>query len=80
MIPDFFINLVRGFISVCPAISLPSVASLALTTLSSIIAYINVFLPIARLAPIVVFILAVRYFKVVVAVIRFVLYFIPFVG
>lgn len=80
MVADFFINLIRGFFSVCPVISLPTGAAAALTFATSVVGYINVFLPLARLAPIVVFILLVRYFRLVVAAIRFVLMFIPGFG
>lgn len=80
MIADFFINLVKGFISTLPVISLPTGTAAAFTYLVSIVAYINVFLPLSRLVPILALIVLVRNFKVVIAVLRFILYFIPFVG
>lgn len=80
MIADFFINLVKGFISTLPIVSLPTGTAAAFTYLVSIVAYINVFLPLSRLVPILAFIVILRNYKIVIAILRFILYFIPFVG
>lgn len=80
MVADFFINLVKGFISSLPVISFPSGTSTAITYLASIASFINVFIPLARLAPILALIVLLRNYKIIVAGVRFILYFIPFIG
>lgn len=80
MIGDLCLGFVRGLVSLLPVVSLPSGAAAALSYLSAVIAFVNVFLPLGRLAPIFVLVIAIRNFRIIVSGIRFVLYFIPFFG
>lgn len=80
MVADFFINLVKGFVASLPVISLPTGTAAAVTYLASIVAFINIFIPLARLAPILALIVLLRNYKIIVAGVRFILYFIPFIG
>lgn len=80
MITNLALTFIRGLISALPVVSLPSGASAALSFLSAVIGYVNVFVPLARLAPIFLFVVLVRNFRIVVAGVRFLLYFIPFFG
>lgn len=80
MIGDFFVDLVASFLVDAPVLSIPDGFSSALTLFSSLVGYINVFVPLARLAPILGLIVLIRNWNIVVSIVRFVLRFIPFVG
>lgn len=80
MIADLCLGFIRRVIGLLPVVSLPSGATAALTFLSSVVGFINVFLSLARLAPIAVFVLALRNYKVIMSLVRALFYFLPFVG
>lgn len=80
MISDFFINLFYGLLTMFPILALPAGFAEGVTFLTSIVGYINIFLPLARLAPIVACIIMVRNWNIGVALLRFLLRFIPFIG
>lgn len=80
MLGDFLVTLFYGFLTVCPVLALPVGFAKGLGFLVTVIGYINVFVPLIKLAPIVALIIMVRNFKITIAILRFVLQFIPFIG
>ena len=80
MIANWFIMFVSGFLAPLSVIALPAGFSAALGLLRDLIGFINIFVPILRLAPVVGLIILVRNWRVLVAILRFVLRFIPFFG
>jgi len=80
MIADFFANMVSGVLVDAPVLSIPDGFESALTLFSSLVGYINVFVPLARVAPILGLIVLIRNWNIVISILRFVLRFIPFVG
>lgn len=80
MIADFFVNMFYGFLTACPILALPVGFAEAAGFFIRIVGYINIFLPLVRLAPILGFIVLVRNWNIAIAVLRFVLRFIPFIG
>lgn len=80
MIANWFIAFVSGFLAPISVVALPSGFSAALGILSDLIGFINIFVPILRIVPIVGLILLVRNWRIVVALLRLILRFIPFIG
>lgn len=80
MVSDFFINLVVGMIANAPVLALPAGFSAGISFLTSVVGYINVWLPLARLAPILALVVLVRNWNIVIAILKFILQFIPFIG
>ena len=80
MIAEFFVNLASGVLVGLPVLSIPDGFNSALTLFSSLVGYINVFVPLTRVAPILGLIVMIRNWNIVIAILRFVLRFIPFVG
>lgn len=80
MITDLCLSVIKSLISSLPVVSLPDGVTAALTFFASVVGFINVFVPLTRLAPIVVFVLLLRNFKIVMSLIRSIFYFLPFVG
>lgn len=80
MITDLCLSVIKSLISSLPVVSLPDGVMAALTFFASVVGFINVFVPLTRLAPIVVFVLLLRNFKIVMSLIRSIFYFLPFVG
>lgn len=80
MLGDLVANLLYGILAVCPVLALPVGFVKGLGFLTDVIGYINVFIPVIRLAPIVGVIIMVRNWSIFVSLLRFVLRFIPFIG
>jgi len=80
MIAEFFVNLLSGALEGLPVLAIPDGFNSALTLFSSLVGYINVFVPLARVAPILGLIVLIRNWNIVISILRFVLRFIPFVG
>lgn len=80
MISEFFINLGSGFLSLAPVLALPAGFGAGIGFLVDVVGYINVWLPLVRLAPIIGFVVMVRNWNIIVSFFRFVLQLIPFVG
>ena len=80
VIAEFFLNLVNGVLVTCPVLALPVGFAEAISFFISIVGYINIFLPVARLAPVLALIVLIRKWNIVIAVLRFILRFIPFIG
>ena len=80
MICDFFINLLLGLLAPLPILALPAGFASGISFLTSVVGYINVWLPLARLAPILGLVVLVRNWNIAVSLLRFVLRFIPFIG
>lgn len=80
MISDFFVNLVSGVLADAPVLAIPDGFESALELFSSLVGYINIFVPLARVAPILFLVVAIRNWNIIIAILRFVLRFIPFVG
>jgi len=80
MISDFFINLVDGVLVACPVLALPAGFSQALDLFCSLISFINIFVPLVRVAPIFLLIVGIRNWNIIISIARFILRFIPFVG
>lgn len=80
MIGDFFTTLFYGFLTAFPVLALPVGFGKAIAFLINIVAFVNVFVPIIRLAPIISLIVLVRNWNIAVSMLRFVMRFIPFIG
>lgn len=80
MIAEFFLNLVNGVLVTCPVLALPLGFAEGISFFISIVGYINIFLPLVRLAPIFALIVLIRKWNIAVAILRFILRFIPFMG
>lgn len=80
MISNWFITFVSGFLAPLSVVALPAGFSAALGILRDLIGFINIFVPILRIVPIVGLILLVRNWRIVVALLRLILRFIPFIG
>lgn len=80
MIVEFFVNLFYGLLLEFPVLALPVGFVEGMSFLSGIIGYIGFFLPLQRLAPILALVVMVRNWNIVVAILRFILRFIPFMG
>lgn len=80
MISDFFVNLVNGALVACPVLALPVGFTQALDVFCSLISFVNIFVPLIRVAPIFLLIVAIRNWNIIISILRFVLRFIPFVG
>ena len=80
MIAEFFVNLTSGVLGDLPVLSIPEGFEAALTLFSSLVGYINVFIPLVRVAPILGLIVMIRNWNIIISLLRFVLRFIPFVG
>lgn len=80
MIAEFFVNLASGVLGGLPVVAIPDGFEAALTLFSNLVGYINIFVPVARVAPVLGLIVMIRNWNIVISVLRFVLRFIPFVG
>lgn len=80
MIADFFVNLTNNLLIELPVLAIPIGIDEAFDLVASLVGYINIFVPLARVAPILALIVMIRNYSIMVALFRFVLRFIPFVG
>lgn len=80
MIAEFFINLVNGFLVGFPILALPVGFVEGISFFITIVGYINIFVPLVRLAPVIALIVLIRNWNIVVSILRFILRFIPFIG
>ena len=80
MIADFFNNIAYRVFAALPILAIPDGFNEALHLFSSLVGYINVFVPVLRIAPILGLVVMIRNFNIVVAIFRFILRFIPFMG
>lgn len=80
MIADFFVNIFYGSLVACPVLALPVGFVEAGGFFIRIVGYLNIFLPLVRLAPVLGLIVMVRNWNIVIAILRFILRFIPFIG
>lgn len=78
MIGELLFGLFYGLLTVCPVLALPVGFVKGLGFLTEVVGFINIFVPLVRLAPVVSFIVLIRNWNILVAVLRFVLRFIPF--
>ncbi|MCM1233376.1 MAG: hypothetical protein NC489_24940 [Ruminococcus flavefaciens] len=80
MISEGIIAIFERILNGLPVITMPDGFSAALVFLRNVVGYINLFLPINRLLPIIVLLIAVRNFNLVMAVVNWVIRLIPFIG
>lgn len=80
MIADFFINFFQGILRNLPIVSLPEGMVVSLNYVKNVIGFVNVFLPVTRLLPIIAMIVLVRRFNIVTAIINWIIRLIPFIG
>lgn len=80
MISDFFFKLGLGVLADAPVLAIPDGYQTALNLFSSLVGYINIFVPLSRVAPILVLVIAIRNWNIIIALLRFVLRLIPFMG
>lgn len=80
MISSAFVLLFIGILNGLPVISLPSGFMAALDFLKNVIGFINIFLPLSALLPIVLLIIALRNFNIIMAIVNWIIRLIPFVG
>lgn len=77
MIANGMISVLSYFMSFLPVLSLPSGVGQAIGWLTAVCGYINIFIPLASIAPIIGMIILVRNWFIVHSIIRFVMRFIP---
>lgn len=80
MISEAFINLFQVILRTLPVVELPTGFMVSLDYFSNVIGYVNIFLPVVRLLPIVALIVLVRRFNIVTAIINWIIRLIPFIG
>ena len=80
MIGEAFIWIGLEILGLLPVIALPYGIAKGLTFLANVIGFVNIFLPIASLLPIILLIITIRKFNVVMAVVNWVIRLIPFIG
>lgn len=78
MVGELFMGMVNGFLAMFPILSLPVGFAEGVGFLISIAGYLNIFLPLLRLAPILGLIVMIRNWNIMIALLRFLLRFIPF--
>lgn len=80
MIVTFFLNYGIGILADAPVLSIPDGYEVALNLFSSLVGYINIFIPLSRVAPILLLVIAIRNWNIMIALLRFILRLVPFMG
>ncbi|PWM28036.1 MAG: hypothetical protein DBX40_01830 [Clostridiales bacterium] len=80
MISEGIMHLLTNILSDLPVISLGSNFSAGLNFLMQVIGFINVFIPLNKVLPILVMLILIRGFNIVMAVINWIIRLIPFIG
>lgn len=79
MISEGIMHLLTNILSDLPVISLGSNFSDGLNFLMQVIGFINVFIPLNKVLPILVMLILIRGFNIVMAVINWIIRLIPFI-
>ena len=80
MIGEAFLSIFLGILSGLPVITLPDGVSSALDFVTNVVGFVNIFVPLQAIVPIIILIIAVRRFNVVMSVVNWILRLIPFIG
>lgn len=80
MIGEAFIWIGLEILGLLPVIALPVGIAKGLSFLTNVIGFVNIFLPLASLLPIILLIIAIRKFNIIMSVVNWVLRLIPFIG
>lgn len=76
MIGNAFASIIMLVLDALPVLSLPSGYEKAMDFVANVIGFVNIFLPLKSLVPIVLLIMLVRKFNIGLAIIRW----LPFIG
>lgn len=80
MISEAFMDIFADILKNLPILELPVGFMVSLNYFSNVIGYVNVFLPVVRLLPILAMIVLVRRFNIVMSIVNWVIRLIPFIG
>lgn len=80
MIGEGMFNLFSVVISSLPIISIPTGFVYAINFIQMVIGYVNYFLPVADLIPIIALIIVIRNFNISMAILNWVIRLVPFIG
>ena len=74
------VNLFNVILRTLPILELPTGFRTSLSYFSNVIGYVNIFLPVARLLPVLAMIVLIRRFNIVMSIVNWVIRLIPFIG
>ena len=80
MISEGIMFLFSHILSGLPIISLASGFSAGLNFLTQVVGFINVFVPLNRILPILVMLIMIRGFNIVMSIVNWIIRLIPFIG
>ena len=80
MISEGIMFLFSNILSGLPSISLASGFSAGLNFLTQVVGFINVFVPLNRILPILVMLIMIRGFNIVMSIVNWIIRLIPFIG
>ncbi len=80
MISEGIMFLFSNILSGLPIISLASGFSAGLNFLTQVVGFINVFVPLNRILPILVMLIMIRGFNIVMSIVNWIIRLIPFIG
>lgn len=80
MISEAFFGIFKVILRTLPIVELPTGFMVSLDYFANVIGYVNVFLPVTRLLPILAMIVLVRRFNIVTSIINWIIRLIPFIG
>ena len=80
MISEGIMFLFCNILSGLPIISLASGFSAGLNFLTQVVGFINVFVPLNRILPILVMLIMIRGFNIVMSIVNWIIRLIPFIG
>ena len=80
MISEGIMFLFSNILSGLPVISLASGFSAGLNFLTQVVGFINVFVPLNRILPILVMLIMIRGFNIVMSIVNWIIRLIPFIG
>ena len=80
MISEGIMFLFSNILSGLPIIALASGFSAGLNFLTQVVGFINVFVPLNRVLPILVMLIMIRGFNIVMSIVNWIIRLIPFIG
>lgn len=80
MISEGIMYLFSNILSSLPVIALASGFTAGLNFLTQVIGFINVFVPLDKILPILVLLILIRGFNIIMAIVNWIIRLIPFIG
>lgn len=80
MLGEAVLKLFEGILRTLPILELPIGFRNSLDYFSNVIGYVNIFLPVTRLLPVLAMIVLIRRFNIVMSIINWIIRLIPFIG